>query len=83
MLYISTQVIRKWARTTRQMECSGTSSQPAPPQPGKSPTLCLMDADSLTLEQICKDLGILETELDFCNLQTPVQFPTDVLQTPE
>ena len=42
-----------------------------------------MDADSLTLEQICKDLGILETELDFCNLQTPVQFPTDVLQTPE
>ena len=39
-----------------------------------------MDADSLTLEQICKDLGISETELDPCMTQTPVQFPTDVLQ---
>ena len=33
-----------------------------------------MDADSLTLEQICKDLGISETELNLCMPQTPVQF---------
>ena len=83
MLYISKQVSRKWPRRTRQMECSGTLPQPAPDQPGRSPTLCLVDADSLTLEQICKDLGISQTELDPCMPQTPVQFPTDVLQSPE
>ena len=83
MLYISTQVSRKWQRKTRQMECSGTLPQPAPLQPGRSPTLCWVDANSLTLEQICKDLGISETELNPCMPQTPVQFPTDVLQSPE
>ena len=65
------------------MECSGTLPQPAPPQPGRSPTLCWVDADLLTLEQICKDLRISEMELNPCMPQTRVQFPTDVLQTPE
>ena len=63
--------------------CSATLPQPAPPQPGISPTLSWTDADSLTLQQICKDLGISETELNPCMPQTPVQFPTDVQQTPE
>ena len=83
MLYIFTQVSRKWPRKTLQMECSATLPQPAPPQPGISPTLSWTDADSLTLEQICKDLGISETELNPCMPQTPVQFPTDVKQMPE
>ena len=65
------------------MECSGTLPEPAPLQPGKSSTLCWVNADSLTLEQICKDLGISQTELDPYMPQTPVQFPTDVLQSPE
>ena len=83
MLYISTQVWRKWQQTTRQMELSATLPQPAPPQPGISPTLSRTDADSLTLEQICKDLGISKTELDSCILHPPAQFQADVLQTPE
>ena len=65
------------------MECSGTLPQPAPPVPGRSPTMCFTDADSLTLDQICKDLRISETELDSCMPQTPVKFSTDVLQTPK
>ena len=83
MLYISRQVSPKWPRRTRQIRYSGTLPQPAPPQPGRLPTLCCVDADSLTLEQICKDLGISETELDPCMPQTPVKFPTNVLQTPK
>ena len=39
MLYIITQVRLKWPQKTRQMECSATLPQPAPPQPGISPTL--------------------------------------------
>ena len=46
MLYISTQVSRKWPGRTRQMECSGTLPQPAPLQLERSPTLCWTDADS-------------------------------------
>ena len=65
------------------MECSATLQQPAQPQPRISPTLSWTDADSLTLEQICKDLGISETELDPCMLHPPTQFQADVLQTPE
>ena len=65
------------------MECSETLPQPAPPQPTSSQTLCWTNADSLTLEQICKDLGISETELDFFTPQASVQFPTDILRTPE
>ena len=65
------------------MECSATLLQPAPPQPGISPTLSLTDADSLTLVQICKDLGISETELDPCMFHFPAQFQADVLRTPE
>ena len=34
-------------------------------------------------EQICKDLGISETDLDPCMLQIPVQYPKYVLQRPE
>ena len=83
MLYISTQVRRKGPQTTRQMECSSTLQQLAQPKPGISPTLSWTNADSLTLEQICKDLGISETELDPCMLHPPTQFQADVLQTPE
>ena len=83
MLFISTQVRRKIPQMTRQMECSATLPQPAPLQPGISPTLSWTDADSLTLEQICKDLGISETELDPCMLHPLAQSQADVLQTPE
>ena len=41
------------------------------------------DADSLRLEQICKDLRISETELNPCMLHPPAQIEADVLQTPE
>ena len=52
-------------------------------QPGIAPTLSWTDADLLTLEQICKDLGISETELDLCMLHPSAQFQVDVLQMPE
>ena len=39
------------------------------------------DVDSLTLEQICKDLGISETELNPFMLHIPAQFLADVNQT--
>ena len=65
------------------MECSATLPQPAPPPPGISPTLSWTDADSITLEQICKDLGISETELDPCMLHPPDKFQADVLRTPK
>ena len=65
------------------MDCSGILPQLAPSQLGRSPTLSWTDADSLTLEQICKNLGISETELDPCMLHPPTQFQADVLQTPE
>ena len=65
------------------MECSATLPQPAPPQPGISPTMSSTDADSLTLKQICNDFGISETELDTCMLHPPAQFQANVLQTPE
>ena len=83
MLYISTQVRRKLPQKTRQMDCWAIFPQPAAPQPGISPTVSWTDADSLTLEQICKDLGISETELDPCMPHPPAQFQTDVLRTPE
>ena len=38
MLYIFTQVRRKLPQKTRQMECSATMPQLAPPHPGISPT---------------------------------------------
>ena len=83
MLYIVTQVRHKLPQKIRQMKCSATLPQPAPPQPGISPTLSWTDADSLTLEQICKDLGISQTELDPCMLHPSAQLQADVLQTPE
>ena len=83
MLYISTQVSRKRLRKIWPMECSGTLPQPAPMQPGISPTLCWRNADSLTLEQICKDLEMSETELDLCMPRPPAQVQADVLRTPE
>ena len=83
MLYILTQVSRKWLLKTPQMECSGTLFQPAPPQLGRSPTMCKTDADLLTLYQICKNLRISETKLDPCMPQTSDQFSNDVFQTLE
>ena len=65
------------------MECSGTLPQPAPMQPGISPTCCWTDADSLTLEQICIELEMSETELDLCMLPPPTQVQADALRTPE
>ena len=63
-LYISTQVSSKSPQTTRQMDCFGTLPQLEKTQSTVSPTICWTDADSLTVEQICKDLGIMEMELD-------------------
>ena len=57
--------------------------QSTPPQATNWQTLCGTDVDSLTLEQICKDLEISETELDPLTPQAQVQFPTDVLRPPE
>ena len=48
-----------------------------------SPTLSWTDADSLTVEQIYKDLRISENELDLCMLHPRAQFQEDVLRTPE
>ena len=45
--------------------------------------LCWTDADSLTLEQICKELDMSETELDICMPLPPAQVQADVLRTPE
>ena len=56
------------------MESSATLPQSAPLQPGISPTFSWTDANSLTLDQICKDLGISETELDHCMPQTLVGY---------
>ena len=83
MFYISKQVSRKLLTKTRQMECSGTLPQPAPVEPGISPTLFLTNANSLTLEQICKELGISETELDHCMPLLSAQDQANFLQTPE
>ena len=83
MLYISTQVRLMWPQKTRQMECSATLPQPAPPQPGISLNMWWMDADLLTLEHISKDLGISETELDSGMLHSPAQSQADFVQTPE
>ena len=83
MLYIFTQVMLKWPQKTRQMEYSATLPQPALPQPEISQNMSWTDAYSLTLEQICKDLGIFQTELDPCMLHHPAQFQAGVLQTPE
>ena len=46
MLYISTQVRRKWPHKTWQMECLATLPQPAQPQPGISPIMSWTDADT-------------------------------------
>ena len=83
MLYISTQVSRNRLRRIRPMQCSGTLLQPAPMQPGISPTLCWTDADSLTLKQFCKELEMSETELDLCMFPPPAKVQADVLRTPE
>ena len=83
MLYISTQVSRKRLRKIRPMECSGTLPQPAPMQPEISPSLCWTDADSLTLEQICQELELKETVLDYCMPSPPAQVQADVLRTPQ
>ena len=83
MLYISTQVSRKRLQKTRQMECSGIFPQPAPVQPGKSLTLCWTDADSPTLDQFCKELGMSETVLGRCMFPVPAKVQADVLRTPE
>ena len=77
MLYISTQVSRKRLRKIRPMEWSRKLPQPAPMQPGILPTLSWTDADSLTLEQICKELEMSETELDFCMPPSPAQVQAD------
>ena len=67
------------------MECSGTLSLPAPPQPTISQTFCWTDADSLELEQICKDLGISEAETDpfMSSSAPPFHFQQNVMRTPE
>ena len=83
MLYISTQVSRKRLRKIRPIKCSGTLPQPAPMQPGISQTLCWTDADLLTLEQICKELEMSETELDLSMPPLPAQVQADVLRMPE
>ena len=83
MLYISTQLSCKWPRKTRPIECSWTLPQPSPPQPGLSQTLRWTDANLVMLEQIFKDLGISEKELDLCMFITPAQFQANVLRTPE
>ena len=41
------------------------------------------DADSFTLKQICKNLGISETELDPITLQPQAKFQADELRTPQ
>ena len=46
-----------------------------------SRTISWTDADSLTLEQICKDFGISETELDPITPQAPALFQADKLRT--
>ena len=52
-------------------------------QPGILPTLCWMDADSLMLEQICKELEMSETDLDFYMPPPPAQVKANVLRMPE
>ena len=82
-LYFSTQVSSKWLQKTRQMDCWGTLPQLEPTQSIVSPTICWTDANSLTVEQLCKDLGITETEMDTCTALPPAQLQADVLRTPE
>ena len=67
------------------MECLGTMPLLAPPQPTISQTFCWTDADSLDLEQICKDLRISETKTDpfMSSSACPSQFQPDVLRTQE
>ena len=48
-----------------------------------SRTISWTDADSLTLEQICKDLGISKTELDPITPLPPAMFQADELRKPE
>ena len=64
------------------MDFSGTLLQFEPTQSTISQTISWTDADSLTLEQICQDLGILETRLDPILPQPPAQFQADELRTP-
>ena len=67
------------------MECLGTLPLPAPPQPTISQTFCWTDADSLELEQICKDLGISEAETDpfMSSSAPPAQFQLNLLSRPK
>ena len=65
------------------MDFSKTLPQLELTQSTMSQTISWTDADSFTLEQICKDLGITETELDLIKPQPPAQFQADELRTPE
>ena len=83
MLYIFTKV--SWNRLikARQMKFFGSLLQPALPQLWILPSVFLTNANALTLEQICNDLGISEAELNSSLFHFPTHFQAYVLQTPE
>ena len=84
-LYIFTQANHKWQQQIRLMEWSGTLPLPALQQPTISQTFCWTDADSLELEQTCKDLGISEAETDplMSSSAPPTQFQLNLSSSPK